>query len=88
MDLYDTPLQVYGPPMHLTLKKLHLCSKTPFNQVHLLKDTATTILIDLMGERWEMTIVTSVPWPCLIWRYNPNARRESFPYEGLNEVYL
>ena len=22
MDLYDTPLQVYGPPMHLTLRKI------------------------------------------------------------------
>ena len=29
----------------------------------MLKDTASTILIDLIGERWEMTIVTSVPYP-------------------------
>ena len=30
----------------------------------------------------------AMQWPCLVWRYNPSARRESFPYEGLNEVYL
>jgi hypothetical protein len=26
--------------------------------------------------------------PCLVWRYNPSARREFVPHEGLNEVFL
>ena len=25
---------------------------------------------------------------CLVWRYNSSARREFFPHEGLNKVYL
>ena len=36
--------------MPQTTKKLHVCWKTPLNLIHLLKDTATSIVINLIAE--------------------------------------
>jgi len=66
-------------PLLQATKKLCRCSGTLENHGSLLEDTVPTILFNLTGERYKMTILplVSYPLPWLILSYGPDTARSS-----------